>query len=320
MRLRLSRPEPRLNPRELSVLLAMCAVWGFHFVVVKLAVGAAPPMFYAALRMTLVAVVMAPFLRWHPGHMKNVLLGGLCLGAMNYAFLFNGVAHATASASAIAIELYVPFATILSVVFLGEKVGIRRILGIALAFSGVALIALGKGEARIGYGVGLVAMSALTESAGAIFVKQARLKPQQLLAWFAVIGTLFLWSATLLFEKGQLDVLRSPNAPLIACAVVYSAIAASVIGHTAYYWLLQRLPVSLVASSALMTTLLGVTFSVVLLGDHITPRFAIGGVMALGGISLVLLRTAAGRIIEPGAPEPVAAGAEAPDLKPAERT
>src|SRR3990172_6157066 len=87
-----------LSARELMVLIAMCAVWGLHFVVVKLAVGAAPPMFYAAARMTLVALIMAPFLGWHKGQMRTVLLGGLCLGALNYAFLFNGLRHATASA------------------------------------------------------------------------------------------------------------------------------------------------------------------------------------------------------------------------------
>lgn len=290
----------------------MCGVWGFHFVVVKLAVEAAPPMFYAAARMTLVAAVMAPFLKWRAGQMRDVFLAGLCLGALNYAFLFNGVANATASASAIAIELYVPFATILSIVFLKEKVGWRRILGIALAFAGVAVIALGKGEARVGFGVGLVALAGLTEAVGAILVKRASMKPQELLAWFAVIGTMFLWTATLLFETGQGAVLASPAALFLAGAVVYSAIGASVFGHTAYYWLLQRLPVSLVASSALLTTLLGVTFSVLILGDPLTARFLVGGVMAVAGIALVLVRTPAGRIVEPGAPEPLPASLTSP--------
>jgi O-acetylserine/cysteine efflux transporter len=296
-----------LNARELAVLLTMCAVWGLHFVVIKLAVGAVPPMFYAAARMTLVAAIMSPFLRWRAGEMRYVLVAGLCLGAANYAFLFNGVKQATASASAIAIELYVPFATLLSVVFLGERIGWRRILGIGLAFAGVALIALGRGEARISTGVGLVALAGLTEAVGAILVKRSRMKPQELLAWFAMIGTVFLWTATLLFERNQFESLAQSNRLLVLLAVVYSAVGGSIFGHTAYYWLLQRLPVSLVASSALLTTMLGVTFSVLLLNEPLTTRFLVGGVMAMGGIAVVLLRSTKGRIVEPGAPEPIAA-------------
>lgn len=199
-----------MSARELIVLIAMCVVWGLHFVVIKVAVGELPPIFYAAIRMTLVAAVMAPFLRWRPGNMVWVLSGGLCLGAMNYAFMFSGVSMATASASAIAIELYVPFATILSMIFLGDKLGWRRIVGISMAFAGVAIIALGetgdadKAGTRMGLGIGLVAAGALSEAIGAILVKKSTaFKPHELLAWFAVVGTVGLWLMTFLFESDQ---------------------------------------------------------------------------------------------------------------------
>ena len=288
-----------MSAREITVLLAMCAVWGFHFVVIKTAVEALPPMYYAAIRMTLVAAVMAPFLRWRPGQMVIVLSGGLCLGAFNYAFMFTGVNYATASASAIAIELYVPFATILSMIFLGDKLGWRRTVGIALAFAGVAVIALGDTqesvdpETRMALGVGLVAAGAFSEAVGAVLVKRASaFKPHELLAWFAVVGTVGLWIMTFVFETGQREAFAASDKPMIVGAIIYSAVGASIFGHTAYYWLLKRLPVSVVAPSMLLTTVLAVFFSVLLLGDPFGPRMIVGGLMTLAGVGVVLLRNA----------------------------
>lgn len=288
-----------MSSRELAVMVLMCSVWGFHFVVIKVAVAEIPPIFYAALRMTLVAIVMAPFLRWRKAQMGRIFIAGLCLGGVNYAFLFSGLSLTTASAGAVAIELYAPFATLLSVVFLGEKVGWRRAAGITLAFAGVAIIALyqpstetSAAVASLGVGVLLVASGAMVEAFGAIAIKQTHgFKPFELLAWFAVIGVLFLWPATFIIESNQTTALLAADKVLLACAIAFSAFGASIFAHSAFYWLLQRLPVSQVSSSALLATIFAVIFGVVLLGDKLGPAFFIGGGMTLGGVAIILMRT-----------------------------
>ena len=319
-----------MNAREIIILFAMCVVWGLHFVVIKTAVGELPPIYYAAIRMTLVAVLMAPFLRWRPGSMIRVLSGGVCLGALNYALMCTGVSYATASASAIAIELYVPFATILSIIFLGDKLGWRRAFGISLAFAGVAIIALGghggeedaAAETRMALGVGLVAAGAFSEAVGAILVKQSTaFKPHELLAWFAVVGAAGLWLMTFAFESGQAEAFAASDKGLVIGAIVYSAVGASIFGHTAYYWLLQRLPVSLVAPSMLLTTVMAVFFSVVLLGDPFGPTMIAGGLMTLAGVGFVLFRNAvkqantAGPVLKERLPKPPTAAGR-PSEKP----
>ncbi len=298
-----------MSAREFAVLLLMCLVWGFHFVVIKTAVGELPPMFYAAIRMTLVAALMSPFLRWRKGHMIRVLSAGLCLGALNYALMFTGLSFATASASAIALELYVPFATILSILFLGDRLGWRRGLGVAFAFAGVALIALGKQEGAPGsnmpLGIGLVAGGAFSEAVGAVLVKKSlSFKPHELLAWFALVGAGGLWLLTGAFETGQAAALAASDKPVVIAAVLYSALGGSIFGHSAYYWLLHRLPVSVVAPSALVTTVFAVFFSVLLLGDPFGPRMIAGGLMTLTGVGVVLLRTAKKQDIKAPVSEP----------------
>jgi O-acetylserine/cysteine efflux transporter len=298
-----------VSARELTILVGMCVVWGFHYVVLKTGLGAIPPTLYAAMRMTVVAALMAPFLRWRPGRMGPVLLAGLCFGAINYFFLFNGVKQATASAAAIAIELYVPFATIMSIIFLKEKIGPPRLFGIALAFAGVAVVALARdpsAETHIGIGVLLVGCCALTESFGSVLVKRiVSFKPYELLAWFGLIGAICLWPAALIMQPNAIETLKAVDPWLVAGTVAYSAIGASIIGHTIYYWLLQRLPISLVAPSTLLTTLLGVGFSVAFLGEKATWTFALGAVIALIGVAIVLLRPTKHGVIETGGTESV---------------
>ncbi|MCB2112560.1 MAG: DMT family transporter [Parvularculaceae bacterium] len=300
-------PGVDLAARELIVLLTLCVCWGFHFVVVKTAVGEMPPTFYAAIRMAVVAIVLSPFLRWRPGKMKMLFLAALCFGCINYLLLLNGVKLATASSSAIANQLYVPFATVLSVLFLQEKIGWRRIAGVSLAFAGVALIALNRDQGaagvQIGVGVGLVAGAALVEATGSILVKKASgFKPWELLAWFGLVGAPVLMAASAIFERDQMSALAGADKKIVIGAVLYSALVASVFGHTAYYWLIQRRPVSEIAPSSLLTTMFGVAFSVALLDEPFTIVFFIGGLMTLAGVGIVVLRTPAAAP-EPGAPE-----------------
>lgn len=283
--------------------------WGFHYVVIKVAVVEIPPIFYAAMRMTLVAAVLSPFLRWRAGKMNKVILAAFCFGAVNYALLFSGLKYATASASAIANQLYVPFATILSVVFLKETIGWRRIVGVTLAFAGVAVIAISRDQdvagARIGLGVGLVAAATFVEANGSILVKKATgFKPWELLAWFGLIGAPLLFALSAALEHDQITSLAASDKKLVIGAILYSALVSSVFGHTAYYWLIQRRPVSEVASSTLLTTFCAVSFSVAILDEPFTLAFIIGGLMTLIGVAIVVLRAPA-TAPEPGAPEAV---------------
>ncbi|MEO0849930.1 MAG: DMT family transporter [Pseudomonadota bacterium] len=303
-----------MSLRELTVLLVMCLVWGFHFVVIKLAVVDIPPLFYAAVRMSFLTVLLCPFLRWRPGQMLRVVAAGLCLGGLNYAFMFSGLARAPASAAALGLELYVPFATILAVLFLGDRVGVRRGLGICLSFVGVALIALASSPADMAretssleapvaggaatlseqtmrLGIGLITLTAMAEAIGAVLVKSIRgLTPLQLLAWFALVGNIVLWPASLLLEPGALASVQSGSLLTLTGAILYSALGASLIGHASYYWLLQRLPISLVAPSGLLTTVLAVFFAIMFLGERLTTAVMVGGGLVLGGVAIILAR------------------------------
>ena len=281
---------------EFLVLFLVCLIWGLHFIVMKLTMGqTAEPLFYAALRMTLVMICLLPFLKWHKGQMHKILLGGLGYGALNYAFMFPALELTTASAAAITIELYVPFSIILSVLFLKEKIGLWRALGVGLAIIGVAIIARAKPPEEAGpyflLGILLMIGAAMAEAIGAVIVKLVKdVGPLQLLAWFAVVGTAVLWPLSLTLETNHMAAFSPENRIPFLLALAYSTLLVSLVAHGSYYWLLQRLPIHTVSTSGLMTTVIAVISGAVLLDEPLTSQLFFGGGLTLFGIAIILWR------------------------------
>ena len=285
-----------MSLREFAVLFLVCLIWGLHFIVMKMTVGdAADPLFYAATRMTLVAIIMLPWLKWHKGLMWPILGAGLGYGALNYAFMFPALGLTTASAAAITIELYVPFSIILSILVFKDKIGTYKILGILLAFIGVIIIAAAKPDETAGpyflWGILRMVGAAMSEAIGAVLVKLVKgVGPLQLLAWFAIIGSGVLWPLSFILEDNQLDAFAPENRKTFAFALAYSALLVSIVAHGSYYWLLQRLPIYIVSSAGLMTTVIAVIASAMILGEALTPNLLLGGLITLSGIGLILMR------------------------------
>jgi O-acetylserine/cysteine efflux transporter len=84
-----------------------------------------------------------------------------------------------------------------------------------------------------------------------------------------------------------------PDVPLSAFGwILYSAIAASLVGHAGMSWLVQRYPVTLITPFTLPTPLLAVLFATLAYGTPVTPMMWLGGALTLAGVAIITLRTA----------------------------
>jgi O-acetylserine/cysteine efflux transporter len=281
-----------LRPRDLAFLVLINLIWGFNLIASKVGVLHFPPILFTALRFSILALVLLPFLRWHPGQMQRLLLAAALSGGLQYAVLFMGI-RATPDVSSVAIagQLGVPFTTLLSVLFLGEVIRWRRGLGIALAFLGVAIIAFQPHLLASRAGLALVVASALIGSAGLVAVKSlgASLKPLELQAWFALSGLPLLYPLSAWLEDGQGAALASASA-LDWGALLFTALVSSLIAHTGYYWLVRRYPVTSVSPLTTLSPVFGVAFGVLLYGDALTARILLGGLATLIGVTIIARR------------------------------
>ncbi len=285
-----------LAPRHLGFLLLINLIWGFNLIASKVGVQHFPPVFFTALRFSLLAACLVPFLRWHPGRMLSLFVAAALSGGLQFALLFTGIRLTPNVGSvAIATQLGVPFTTLMSVLFLGEVIHWRRRLGIALAFAGVAVIAVQADVFTYRAGLALVAASAFAGSLGLVAVKRLgeTFRPLELQAWFAVSGIPVLWLLTLWLEAGQGAALRSAGA-LDWAALAFTVFGSSLVAHTGYYWLISRYPVSSVSPLTTLSPVFSVVLGVALLGDVVTARILAGGALTLVGVTIIARRDPTG--------------------------
>ena len=281
-----------LAPRDLGFLLLINLIWGFNLIASKVGVQHYPPMFFTALRFTLLSACLLPFLRWHAGRMLPLLTAAALSGGLQFALLFSGLRLTPHVGSvAIATQLGVPFTTLMSVLFLGEVIHWRRRLGIGLAFAGVALIALQADVFTYRAGLALVVASALASSLGLVAVKRLgeAIRPLELQAWFAVSGAPLLWLLSLWLETGQGAAVASAGARPWG-ALLYTVVASSLVAHTGFYWLISRYPVSAISPLTTLSPVCSVALGVLLLGDALTPRILVGGALTLAGVVIIARR------------------------------
>ena len=275
---------------HLAFMMLINLIWGFALVAAKVSLGHFPPMLFTALRFILIILVLFPFLKLHEGRMKQVIIIALCAGPLGFGFFFAGVALSNPSVVAVVSQLGVPFATILSVIFLKEQVRWKRWLGIGLSFAGVMVISFDPTVFNFLTGVIFVVISALIGSVGTIFQRQIRnVGVFEMQAWIAVVAGPVMLAFSLGFESGHWELVKTASW-LEWSGICYTAFASSLIGHAGIYYLLQRYEVTQTAPLTLLSPIFTVIFSVMLLGDVLTMRMVVGALIALTGILIVSLR------------------------------
>ena len=276
----------------LFALLANLA-WAFNFIAAKYGLAHFPPLFFTGMRFALLLVLLFPLLKIVLGEMRRVLLVGLVLGVVHFSLMFYGLAMSSdVSSVALANQLYVPFSTVLAVLFLGERIRWRRTLGLIVAFSGVVVIGFDPVVFDNLLSLLLVAGAALAIAVANIFISQmrGRVSPMNLQAWIALVAAPSLLLLSLLFESGQWQAVTSADW-LLWLTPIYSTLGASIIGHGAVAFLLGRYPVSTVTPLMLLTPLFAVIFGLTLWGDEPTPQLMLGGVLTLIGVGIIVLRS-----------------------------
>ncbi|MBF0169282.1 MAG: EamA family transporter [Alphaproteobacteria bacterium] len=275
-----------MSIRDLLLATLVMAIWGFNFVVAKLGVGEIPGLLLTALRFALVALLLLPFHRPTFGELKPLALLSFTLGVMHFGLLFVGLQGIDAAASAIVIQLQVPFSALLAFLFFKESLGIGRFIGMALAFSGIVLLA-GEPQRIDLSGLVLVIISAFGFAASTMVMKRASpIHPFVLTGGVCALGVPQLLLLSLIFETDQIS--RLAEASWIGWgAVVYTAVFASLVAHSLWYRLVRRYPVNVIVPFSLLAPVLGILSGVLLLDEPFGLHKALGALATLSGVALI---------------------------------
>lgn len=273
-----------------DLLLTMLAnfAWGFNFIAGKIGAGHFQPLLFTCLRFLFLLLIMLPWLKPAPGFMIPLLRVSLLLGVVHFSFMFIGLnAGGNIASVAITTQLYVPFSAILAAIFLGEKISFISILAIVIAMAGVMIIGFDPIVFNHIDAVMWVMGAALAMAMATIMMRQCpNLGVFKLQAWIALIAFPSLFLLSLIFETDHWQILRSSKLADF-WSPLYSAIGASVVGHSIVYYLIGRYRVSIVTPLLLLTPVLASIFGVVFFHDILGWRLLVGGTITLLGILTV---------------------------------
>ena len=293
-------PVPtRFGPRDLSVALAINLVWGLNIIAVKLSVNLVPPFTAALLRQSLVLIVCLPWLKIVPGRMRDLIALSMVIGGAFFALVnLSLVVTDNVGALAIAGQLGAPFSLILAIIFLGERIGIVRVAGMALAMGGCGLLVFDPSAAKEVPGLLLTVLASLLWATGSLLQRRlVGVSIPTMYAWVGLGGTIILAPLALFFEAPVMT--GAVAIPTSAFGwIAFSALGSTLIGSGGMAWLLQRHPVTSVIPVTLGAPVIGVVASSIVFGNPLTPVMVLGGTIALAGVAIVTMRTASAKEAE----------------------
>jgi O-acetylserine/cysteine efflux transporter len=245
-----------------------------------------------SLRFLLVLVVLLPFLRLPPpGQWGRMIFVCLCIGALHFTTLFWAISRSQdLSSIAIIQQTYIPMSLVLAMLFLGERMGWRSLLGVAVAFGGVVVLSFDP-LIFSQRDVLLIALAAsVFQALGSVFMRGIHgVGAVNFQAWTALISLPLLIIASLLFEEGQIASLSTASA-LDWAAVSYSGLVSSIVGYGLFFLLVQRNPVTTIMPYMLLMPLIAIFFGVLVWGDRPGIKLLFGGVLVMAGILYITLR------------------------------
>ena len=281
--------------RDLLLALLVCVVWAGNFLASALALRDMPPLLFTGLRLALLGLLLAPFLRRPAqGQWPRLLLISLGVGVLHFGLSFWALKLAgNLSSPAIVMQSYVPMSVLLAWTLLGERFGWRTGAAVALSFGGVLVLGFDPLVLRNPASLVMMLVSAFFLALGTVLMRDlAGVSRYGMQAWTALIGVGPLLGLSLWLEPGGFGSLATLGwVPWFG--VAYAAIAASVVGHGIYYTLIQRHPVARVMPWLLLTPLLAMGLGIAFFGDEPGPKLWLGGAMVLGGILVIARRTEA---------------------------
>lgn len=273
----------------IAALVAMVLIWGYSWVVMKIALEHAHPFDFAALRVAIGCVLLFAIVKVRgrtlalPSYRMAVLLGLLQV-ALFVALSHFALLHAGPGKTSVLV-FTMPFWMIIFAHFIiHERMRGAQWLAVALAFAGLVLIVAP-------WNLTSLTGSLLAVAAGAVWAITAVLSKK----WPVAAGDPLLFTAwQLLFGFLALGILALVhphegirwNAEFV-WALLFSAVLATAVGWWLWTYVLARAPAGITGLNSLGIPVIAVLGSAIQLGER-PPPLELAGMVAIG-IALALL-------------------------------
>ncbi|MEU8136882.1 EamA family transporter [Streptodolium elevatio] len=266
----------------------VAVIWGLNFVAIDYGLDAFPPLLFAALRFTLVAVP-AVFLVPRPQVPARIIVGvGMLVCVGQFGFLFTAMHMGMpAGLSSIVLQCQAMFTVLFAMAYLGERPARGRLVALGIAAAGLAVIAVGRGHsAGAGSFLLLLAAGASWGLGNVVTRKAGSQAGFGLVVWSGLVAPLPLFALSLGFEGWAADRDAITGMGLSGVlALGYIVVVSTFVGYGLWNNLLGRFPASSVAPYSLLVPVVGIAAAAVVLGERPTGWDWGGGALVMAGIA-----------------------------------
>ena len=287
-----SRP---LDGAAMALTVLLCVTWGFNQVAIKLALADIPPLIQCTLRTAFATVIVLALMRARglPITARDgTLIPGLIAGALfglEFLLIYRGLIYTTASRATLFIYLAPFFVVISARLFLpGDRFWPLQWAGLVMSFAGM-LIAFGvptpAADPRQVVGDLMMVGAAAAWAATTLLIKVsslARISAEKTLLYQLVVCVPLTGLGALMFGE-QIAAMPSPVA---LGSIVYQILVVS-LTFAAWFALIVKYSASRLSAFTFLTPLCGVAAGHLVMGDPLTPAFALAVALVAAGLVLV---------------------------------
>lgn len=284
-------PATILGPRVLvpAALFALYLIWGSTYLAIRVALESYPPFLMAGTRFLVAGGAFYAFLRWRgmaaPTRTQWINAGvtGTMLLGMGNGLVCYAEQSVASGLAAVAVAAMPLFAAMFGGLY-GQWPRRMEWLGLAVGFAGVVLLNLGGGMAGAPLGAVALLIAAMSWAFGSVWSRRRDMPPAAMnTAAQMLTGGTVLFIGALLFGE------RFPAAPSMSStlALAYLAAMGSLVGFTAYLYVLNTVRPALATSYAYVNPPVALLFGALLGGESVHAFDIVAMAVILGGVGLI---------------------------------
>jgi len=279
-----------MTPRHLLVALLVPMTWGFGFVLAKAGLSHFPPLLLMGMRFAIAAMVLVWFVPLPHGHWRALTKIALISATFQYGLSFTGLSMIDATPAILLVQSEVVFGTVIAAVMLKERPTRRQLAGTATALGGILTIVGAPSLAGQMLGVVLILSGCMFWAIGQVMVRRlgGALSGFQLTAWIGSIAAPQMLIASIFFEGNPVPTLLAAP-PSAWWTVLYLGLVMTVVGYSAWFFILSKYPVPLVMPVLLLLPVSTILGAVTFLGETPDPHVMLGGAIVIGGVAAVII-------------------------------
>jgi drug/metabolite transporter (DMT)-like permease len=296
-------------------ILVLTLVWGCNWPILKMGVTEIAPLTFRAVTLPLAAIGMLFVARLSGDSIRIprafwprlLVLALFNIAGWNGLVLF-GVQQLPAGRSAILAYTMPIWATMIAALVLHEPLSRRKLLGLALGASGMAVL-IGEQISVVRaapYGALMILAAAILWAYGTVLLRkwQPAVPQNALSGWMMLLGWAPLALLAPLFDSQPLSAALAGLTARGWFAIAYNVFLAGTVAHWAWFTLARTLPVAVSSLSSLPVPVVGVFSGMVLLGERPGPQEWIALALVVAALFTVLFQPEGKRVtVAPFAPD-----------------